>query len=359
MAFVYTGQFNSYVAKATGQVINFARDPKKYRLNKYTQLVKSDAPIAFYYKIMPDDQVRFVTRKDKVWEDGGKRPEVTGQRIRHDTVEFQCIRYDYDFQIGWKTLQLADYNVLLANTNSAQNECMIDWTDEVLTLAENAANWGSNTSDAISLDGGATWDKGTPEDPVIKKCLLQIAERITLMTNGIAADFENADDVGLVLVLSPESARKMAVAPEIHAIYKESLYAEALVGKAGVNPNAVWGLPQKLYGYTVVVENCVRVSERPYADGTHLASTTGSAPTRAFRKSGTSAIVCSRPGGMDGQMGAPNWSTFQRYYFQQEMKVQVFDEAKHEYTDGHVVRDGYTALASPASGFLVTNILAV
>lgn len=357
MAFRYTGQFNSYVPKATGQIIAYARDPAKYRINKYTQLVKSDAPIAFYYKIQPDDHVRFVTRKDKVWEDGAKRPEVTGQRMRHDTVPFQTIREDYDFQIGWKTLQLADYNVLLGNTNAAQNECMIDWTDDVLTLAEEPSNWSGSTADANDLDGGAHWDKGTPEDPVIKKCLLQIAERVTLLTNGNAADFEKADDVGLCLVLAPKAARKMASAPEIHAIYKESLYAEKLTGQSAANPNAIWGLPAKLYGYTLVVENCVRVSERPKADGS-LAAITGSSPARAFRKDYRSAVICSRPGGLDGVMGAPNFSTFQRYYFQTEMKVAIFDDAKHELTDGHVSRDGYSALAAPASGFLVTNILA-
>ncbi len=88
-----------------------------------------------------------------------------------------------------------------------------------------------------------------------------------------------------------------------------------------------------------------------------LAATTGSPAPRRFIKSFNSAAIVSRPGGVDGEIGAPNYSTLQRYYTGSEMKVQVFDEAKHEYTDGHVVRDGVSKLAAPATGFLVTNIL--
>lgn len=356
MAFKYTGQFNSYVAKATGQVIAFARDPKKYKLNKYSQLIKADADLFLYYKIHPDDFVRHVRDQGAVWIDGQKRPEKTGQRIRHDTVEGQCIRRDYDFQVGWKTLKVADYNVLLANTKAAENEAMIAWTQEALTLVEDSANWASNTADAADLAGGAQWDQGTPEDPVIKKTLLDLAEQITLNTNGIAGDFENEDDVKLILLLAPQAARRMATTPEIHAIYKESQYTDALIKGQAANTNAIWGLPAKLYGYDVVVETAVRVSERAQADG-DAAALTGSPAPRRFIKDFSSAVVLSRPGTLDGEIGAPNYSTLQRYYNQSELKIQIFDDAKHEYTDGHIVRDGVTKLAAPATGYLIRNIL--
>lgn len=357
MPYVATGQFNAYVPKATGQVIAHARDPKKYKINKYTQLVKTENAIGVYYHIHPDDFVRFTRREKAVWEDGQKRPEVTGQRVRHKTVEFQCIRYDYDFQIGWETIQRADFNVLMANTRSAENECMIDWTTEVISLCETASNWEGNTANAVDLRGGAQWDQGTPEDPVLKKALGEIAERINLLTNGIVGDYENVEDVGLNLVINPHAALRLAATPEIHAIYKESLYADALVQKGAANPNGVWQLPAKLYGFTVVVEHAVRVSELVQADG-DLASITGSPAPRRYVKSFDSAVITSQVGGIDGNIGAPNYSTVQRYHKGSEMKVQVFDEEKHEYTDGHVVRHGVTKLASPVSGFLVTNILA-
>lgn len=353
MPFVYTGQFNGYVPKATGQLIAYGRDPRKYKLNRYTQLIPVDDALFIYYEIHPDDFVRQAVDNGAIWEDGAKRPEQTGQRVRHKTVEGQCIRRDYDFQIGWETLTRADYNVLMANTVSAQNECMIAWTQEVITLAETASNWSSNTAAAADLAGGAEFTMGTPENPVIKKTLGELAETITLNTNGIAGDFENSENVGLLLVLSPQQARRMASTPEIHAIYKESLHAEALVGKQAVNPNAVFQLPRMLYGWEVVVETAVRVSERAQADG-DTALTTGSPAPRRFVKNNTDVIVCSRPGGISGQIGAPNYSTFQRYHKGAEMTLKTFDDAKHEYTDGHVNRHGVTKLAAPATGFLIT-----
>jgi hypothetical protein len=362
MPYVYTGQFNGYVAKATGQLIAFARNPTKYKLNKYTQLVPTKDELGIYYLLHPDDFVRTLPPAASTWVDGAKRPEMTGQRVRHKTAEFQCIRYDYDFQIGWRTLQNADYKVLLANTNSAQNQCMLEWTQEVMTLAENAANWGSNTANAVDMLGGAMWDAGTPEDPVIKKTLGQIASKITLNTNGMAADYENPEDVGLMLVINPDAAIGMASIPEVHAIYKESLYADALVRKGSPSRNAVFQLPDYLYGFHVIVETAVEVTEKPEATG-GLASTTSpvtgqSLPPRRYVKQKNSALICSRPGGIDGELGAPNYSTIQRYHCGPEMSLKIFDEAKHEYTDGHVNRFGVTKLAAPATGFFVTNILA-
>ena len=118
MGFNYTGQFNSYVAKASGQLVAYARDPRRYKLPKYTQLVPVETELFLYYEIHPDDFVRQVLDDESIWRDGAKRPEVTGQRIRHKTREVQAVRRDYDFQIGWKTLARADYNVLLANTRA-------------------------------------------------------------------------------------------------------------------------------------------------------------------------------------------------------------------------------------------------
>lgn len=356
MAFKYTGQFNSYVAKATEQIIANARDPKKYRINKYSRLVKTDDELFLYYYIHPDDFVRSVATKASVWGDGAKRPEISGQRVRHKTREGQCIRYDEDFQIGWRTLKKADYNVLLANTRAVENKVMIDWTRESIDLVEDPANWSGNFAAATDLAGAAQWDQGTAEDPVIKKTLLEIGERITLNTNGMAGDFENEDDNKLILLLSPQAARRMATTPEIHAIYKESTYTERLVGKMAVNPNAVFGLPQMLYGYTVVVETAVVVTENPQDDG-DLAAVTGTPAPRRFCKDFSSAVILSKQGSVDGEIGAPNYETLQRFYVDSEMKLQIFDEAKHEYTDGHCVRFGTTHIAAPATGFLITNIL--
>lgn len=352
----FTGQFNSYIAKANGQVIANARDPKKYRVNKYTRAIKVEEALFVYYYIHPDDFVRTPATKSSVWYDGQERPEISGQRIRHKTREGQCIRYFEDFQIGWETLKRADYNVLLGNTRAVENKVMIDWTNEVITLGEDPTQWSGNTADASDLAGGAPWDTGTPEHPTIKMSLLEIAERITLNTNGIAGDFENEDDVKLKIVLGVGAARKMATTPEIHAVYKESTFAERLVGKLAANPNAIYGLPKMLYGFEVVVETAIQVTENPQLDG-DLALTTGSPAPRRFCKDSNSAIIVSNNGSVDGEIGAPNYETFQRFYKDQEILLETEDQSWHKRTRGGATRHGTTHLVAPATGFLVTNIL--
>jgi hypothetical protein len=133
MAFQYAGQFNAFVPKVTGQVIGNARDPKKYKINRYTQLIKAPAPLGVYYKVHNDDFVRQVADKERTWEDGAKRPEVTGNRVRHDTAEFQTIRKDYDFQIGWRTLARRRLQRAAGQHPRAENEAMIAWTQDAIT----------------------------------------------------------------------------------------------------------------------------------------------------------------------------------------------------------------------------------
>jgi hypothetical protein len=364
MAFVAPGSFNAYVAQATGQVISYIRDPAKYRVMQYTQLVHTAKDIGVYYKIHPDDSARLVNDEARVWADGARRPYQDDDSLRFDTVEFQTTRRDFNANLGWKTIEQADLKVLVGHTAKIRNEAQISRTQRVITLGETTGNWAGNTATAITLNVGAGyWDTAaSDEDSVnylaIKKTLDEVARRIHLGTNGVVGDFnEDGDDNGLMLILSPGAALKISQSAEIHNYLRESVYSLPQITGGKRGQNAIWGLPSFLYGWKVVVENAVRVSELQKADGTAASSTSGSPPPRRFVKSDDSVICCTRPGGLDGQYGAPNYSTFQLYYTGKEMQVETIDEPKDRLTEVHVVTDDKAVLAAPASGFLVTDIL--
>lgn len=359
----YPGSFNSFVPRVTGQVISFVRDPKKYRVNQYTQLVKSDNSVGVYYKIHADDGMRLESIDEHTWHDGALRPRWKNEGVRHETVEFQTVRQDFGFTIGWKTLKQADYNILFGYTAKARNQAMMARTQEVITLLETTSNWGTHYATADALNGGAgSWDtassdKTSPNYLAIKKTLDAALERVHLDTNGAVADYEEGDEPPFLLILSPRAALKMSQTSEIHDYLAQSPFALGQVKGRVKGQNARWGLPEELYGVCkVVVENAVRVSERPKASAAE-AAVTGSPAPRRFIKSNDSAILMCRPGSLDGQYGAPSFSTAQIYYYDKEMTVEAFDETRDRLTDGHVTQDVKAVLAAPASGFLITDLL--
>jgi len=361
MTLQYTSQFNAYIPEATGQVIAFIRDPKTYRYNEYTQLVKAPTEVGVYMKLEVDNFQRFVTNDEDAWPDGARAPENKWNQVKHDWVEFQCIRRMDATTIGWLVQQQAAYKVLLANTKGIQNQHMAKRTQRLITMAENTANWGNNTDTANNLNGGAGfWDKAT-NDPgdvhflAIKKTLDQVAQIVQLNTNGVV-NF-NDPDSPLILVLAPGAARKMSQTSEIHS-YLQGSAGDAYRRLTGTEAEMIenYGLPKYLYGWKIVVEDAVRVGERPKASGVE-ASTTGSPAARRFIKSEDSAIVCVRPGKLDGTYGTTNYSTMQLFYHGSEIELETLPDNRNRLDELRVISSVTERLAAPASGYLIQDII--
>lgn len=364
MAYVYPGSFNSFVPQATGQVISFMRNPARYKLMQYVQLVKSEKSVGVYYKINPDDSARLPNTDETVWHHGAKRPTHQHEGVRHDLVEFQTTRHDFGFTLDWEVVKQADYPILVGYTNLPRNQAMIHRTQRFITLMETASNWGNMTDTASNLNGGAGyWDQATSDRTspfylAIKKTLDQVAELIHLATNGSVGEFdeETGQQAGLKLLIAPHLAHKMGQSDEMHNYIRESPFARDEIKGKVPGVNAKWGLPSSIYGWDLIVENAVRDRVRPNA-GTTADTTTGSNPNKNFIKSSSSAVVCSRAGGIDGQYGAPSFSTFQLYYHGKETEVETFDHPEDRLTTGHVTIDDKEVLAAAPAGFLIQNCL--
>ncbi len=366
MAFQYASQFNAFIPAATGQIIGYIRDPEKYLVNKYAQMIRSDKPVFVYYKLHRDDMgQRVPSTADDVWSDGAKRPESNNEGFRFDTVEGQTIRRQYDFVIGWQALQNADIKLLLVNTLSARNKMMTAFTRRVTSMLETAANWGDNTSTAAALiNQPGHWDTAS-DDPTdvnylaIKRCLDEALYKIKLATNGAV----DGNDEAPKLLINPKLALKMSQAPEIRNYIRESPDALAQILGRKKGQNAKWGLPEQLYGFDILVEDSSYVSERPQADGGFATSPSAlvseSTATRKFVKSSTSAVILQRVGGIDGVAGTPSFSTVQVYYHDVETAVEVVDEPWDKRTKGSVVAERDEILAAPESGWLLTDLLSV
>ncbi len=353
----YISPYNVAIPQATGQVIQYIRNADTFRLNKYVQLVESPGITGIYYVIDQDTPARVVEDATFAWKDGADRPTGQWNQLNFTTQGFQTQRRCIPWTLGEQAIEMAKdfWDVMASETASSSQQAMTLRTYRLLTLAQNPAVWGNNTADAGTLNGlgaSGTWDKASSDSAdtgsynAIKKSLLAALTYIVLQTNASV----RVDDMRLIV--SPELAELMASSSEISEYVKYGPYSKGNLEGSDEKFIERWGLPPRLYGIEVVVEDCVRVTDRPSAGrGTQGLQTTN----RVYVKNINTAILASRPGGLDGAPGSKSFSTFQIYWYKNLMNVEAFWDAKNKKVDGSVVEQFCEILAAPSAGFLITG----
>lgn len=355
----YLSPTNSFLPVATGQVISYIREPSEFALNRYVQNIQAPAPVFLWAKLDQDQPVRIVNEAMFAWEDGDKRPTGHHNLTSFEWVEGRCFRRDIPYTLGLQAVELARkhgaFDPEIVEAKSTASQAMTLRTNRIVQLLETASGWGDNTADADVLnDGAGKWDTAgnDPNDLstylAIKKSLLEAARRINLLTNG------KVKPKDMRLVISPGLAMKMANTGEIHDYNKSQASSPQIQKDTLGNVNEQWGLPNKLYGFEIVVEDAVLVTNPVNADGTKASILTSQ---RTYVKSDDTAFLVSQPGGLDAPYGAPSFSTVQCYFYEYEMAVESRTDSWNKLIEGHVVEQFKEILAAPPTGFLITDCI--
>lgn len=354
----------NYHPVASDYVISYSRKKDRFKLPSYTQYVEAPAPSFFYHELDRDAAIRIPGGgiAANVWADGAKRPFRRDNQQAFREKQETCVRFDHTTSVGNVALEMAQkqWKAKTVYLEMLTSQAMTARTYNVWRgIGGSAGGWrgldtastwpSTSIADVNALNGGAgTWDAASA-DPAdgsymaIRKALTEAAKRIFLNTNGVV---EWKD---LRLVLSPDAARAMGNSAEVREYYK---YGGATAEKAlGIeNMNAQYGLPPELYGVEIVVEDTMFLIEPAEAgDDTPSAN-------RDFIKSRNNAVLLSRQGAIDAQAG-PSFSTFQIWWFGEQMTVEEYVDPKDRLTEWHLV-DYYTPVA-PAlvSGFNIQNVI--
>lgn len=346
---------NGFVPRATGQAISYIRNKSTFPLKDYVQFIESPATQGLYAVIDRDTPARVVTDSEYAWEDSSERPITNYGGLVFNWVPFTVFRRNYGTMLGHQAIDMCkDSWKLLDHTVGSQIQiAYTNRTNRVMNLLQTPGNWGNNTADANTLNGGAgTWDKAS-DDPTsanynaIKKSLLEAMRQIALATNSIVT----MDD--LVLLLSPGLAQAMGNSAEIHAYLKHGQYSFPVI-EGEKRFREKWGLPSVLYGFDIKIEDTVRVTDRPIAG--HGTGTLAS-NNRVFVKNDNTAVIASRKGGIDGEFGSPSFSTVQMYWYEYEAAVFTFDDVENARTKVHVTDQFQEILAAPETGYLITSTM--
>jgi hypothetical protein len=345
MAIAYPGGNNTFVKDldASGRLITeFSRNPDEFALNSYIQLSNVNKSAGYYLKITPEEAARVLNANlaEFVWPDGAPRPSRNNGTETFTFAGYETQRYDYDFTIGRKASEQADWNIIESHSRIKAQQAMTARTLSVHGLLQDAGSWSTgHTIDVTTIPGNSgNWDQSTSARQDIKRSLAYAVEKVMLATLSVVRRKD------LQLVLSPDAAHSMSESQEIVEHIKSSPDAYSqVVGEAGK-----WGeyqLPDRLYGIDIVVEDAVRVSSQR---GATLAS--------SFICDNDEAYLLARPGSLVAESGGPSFSTI-HLFLAEDMTVWTNDNEDDRRTEGHVVDDFDVVGTAPASGFRFENIL--
>lgn len=332
---------NTYVPVALAKdklVVDFARDPKRFKVTQYTQVIPVEKDTGYYIYLDPDEAGRILNSdaRDFVWYDG-----ADARRSHDGTQEFEfrpyrTQRYVFDFQIGWKAARQASWEIVARHAAAKAQQAMTLRTQLAANVLLDSTQYAADHVINATTGFGA-WSSSTQTNMYILKTLTAAAEKILDDTLGIVTK----DD--LVLVMGSGLAKKIAAAPELTEMIKYQAGFDFLRG-ASERTNVSYGVPESLYGFKVVVDETRKVTSKK--GGTRSVSSIWP---------DNQAVLLARPGGMEGAANVINFAACCLFMYE-EMTVEEKDDPDNRRISGRVVEDYDVRMVAPAAAVLITNI---
>ncbi len=341
MAAVYPGPQNTFVKAhehSNKMVIDFARNIKKFAVNRYTQVVPVEKVAGYFLEMTIEEAGRIVHSdlRNFVWYDGMPAPEGVDGRESFEFKPFTTKRYAYPFQLGDLTIDQSSWNILDQHSSIHSRQAMTARTQLAITKLTATANYATNHVKDVTTIAGNTgnWAQSTTARQDIKRSLTTAAEQI--LDDTLAAI--ELDD--LVLVINSKMAAELTQSQEIVDYIKQSPDALAQIKGELPGTNTMYGLPDKLYGFPLVVEAARKVTSKK-----------GAATVKSQILPTATPFMCARPGSIIGVADAPNFSTCV-CFAQEELTVETLRDANNRRTQGRVVDNIVYELVAPVSGVL-------
>lgn len=321
-------------------VVDFSRNPDEFALPNYTQYVPVEKTEGKYVRMDVEAAARLLNTdaREHEWPDGADAPTGEGQLDPHSFYSYICRRYAPAFRMGELAADQAAWDRLAQAAAHVAQQLMTIRTQLVITKLTNTANWATGHYSAVSSISGVTgkWDVSTTARKDIKRSLDYAAEKIRKATLG------KVKPKDLRVVMSAGCARKISVTQEIQDHIKGSPAAEKSLTTqlGGVNE---YGLPSTLYGYPIVIEDTVKVTNAK-----------GATKATSYVLPDTTPIMVSQIGGLEGVEGSPSFSTVQLFLYE-EMSVESKHDRDNRRYLGRAVDNVGVEIVAPISGFLFTS----
>lgn len=357
MTAVYAGPNNAYVPSHESSrrlTVDYARDPKKFPLNRYIQLFPVDKMVGYYAKFNVADRMRITDTNaaKQMWKDGADAPRGDDFGEKFEWLLYECKRYMQAGRIGWLTAQQNSLGLVQRLEAQLAQFMMTLRTQRVLTMLQTSGNWPTANTIAVSSITGVSgkWDVSTTARSDIQRSINYAMETIFLATGG-AVEMDQ-----LALVVPRKSARLMSTSQEIRDYIKGGPDAKPwIIGKDSESwNNKAHGLPDYLFGIEVIVENAVKMT-----------SARGITDARAYVADYTAPFIVAKPEKLVGVAGEPSFATAALMSFSgessegnsdsmQDLQVEHYESEEHKRTHVRVIDNTAEKLPAGESGFLFT-----
>lgn len=345
----YNVNIPAFGGKAQARLIeSFARDPKKFAVNKLTQRTPTDLLSGHWLVLRPEALARVFARGAYIWVDGQPFPQGNYNAQDFRAVPYKCDRVALPDYLGEQTQEQAAWPIESTKLDALGHIMMTlraqTFYDLTLTTSNHLASHVKTATAWSNIGGtGGFWSAGTIDNPIIKRSLLNIGNQIRKDTMATVT-YKN-----LTLVVSPGAAIAMADSQEIHSYLARSVFALAQVRGDKPSQNGEWGLPDKLYDLDLVVDpTLVTTSARLAVPGT----------TTDVMDDNT-ALVMALPGQISENVGQVNssFSSVHMFVYKgQEMVVKTMKDPWNQLTRMGIYETYDMKIVAPETTALATNL---
>lgn len=354
----FPGNQTVYVPTVGGKVtqanliVSYARDPKRFAVNRLAMRTPTQTQNGMFLKLRPEALARLVASPNSAtWNEGQERPKGTDNQQDFSFVPYFCRRLAKSNYVGYLTKEQASWDVQDTQLQTLAHLMMTYRAAQFYGVAMNSANHIAShvvTATVSSSFNGVTggfWSAGTVTNQIVNRSLKYMANEIRKST------LDAVSYMNLTLVIPPEVAITLSTSPEISDYFARSQFALAQVRGDGENQNEEWGLPQKLYGYKLVIDGTLRTTTAPLDNPGTMQDVID--PT--FNK----ALVLASPGDLKenvGQLNSQFASMHMFVYNGQEMVTETHDDSWNKRIELSVSENYAFVMAAPETSGIFTNL---
>lgn len=343
---------NTYVRSlSTRLVTQFSRNPKDFALNRYIQIKDVSKGAGYYLKLDPSNAARIrggaSGMNEFVWPDGQPRPRRNNGTSEFKFADYTTERFDYDFSLGNKSKEQAEWDVSQVNIDDLAQKAMTGRTLRVQEVLANNANYlASHIQNVTALSGASApgtagnWEQSTTTRMDIKKSLNHGVGLIKRASYGKVGQKKD-----MILVMNPNTASRVGESQEmVNALIQSP---DGLKHFSDSEHFDNWGIPEKLYGVSVVVEDTV------YENAAR-----GQALDQQYAMPDGAVYLLSRPGQLEAKAGmGQSYSSMMLFIYNDDLTVETLDDRDNRRTEGHVVDDTAEVMTAPITAVKFTNVV--
>lgn len=303
-----------YSAELTTRLnVEYVRNWKEFPFLMMSSRTTIPTPSFLYKRTDPAAQGRVLSNPQAYeFPDGQERPN-NGQENQsvHDFVQVNAKRYSFSYYVGDLTQEFSADDEVQRAINNLGGVAATSMADVWYTALAASGNHLSTHVDTATNWGGGLWGSATSANRYIQKSLMAIRKIIRKDTlNGVGAD-------DLILLVGPDVADGMSRSQEIaDTLIRTDSYKDYLQFEMFRNQLDTYGLPPKLYGYTLIVDDFVKETARPLATA-----------SKSFFAGSNTAYVVTKADALKGQNGNTSFSSMHIFEPKgHDLKVEVFDE---------------------------------